>query len=75
MEKLERIKEVLRKNAFLNVNGKSEWRRDSLTVRFLTNQMEIYDDVNVRGVPRYFISDIDVDLLEEILVNVYNTPL
>lgn len=67
MKKMREIESQLKANAFLKKDSINEWVRDELTVRFFDDQMEIYESLNVRGIPKYYLSEIDAELLSVIL--------
>jgi len=67
MKKMREIESQLKANAFLKDDSSNEWRRDDLTIRFLGDQMEVYEELNVRGTPKYYLSEIDIQILRDIL--------
>lgn len=67
MKKMREIESQLKANAFLKDDSLNEWRRDDLTIRFSNDQMEVYEELNVSGAPKYYLSEIDIQILRDIL--------
>lgn len=67
MKKMREIESQLKANAFLKDDSLNGWRRDDLTIRFLDGQMEVYEELNVSGTPKYYLSEIDIQILRDIL--------
>lgn len=56
MNKEQEIKRILTKNGFSKLKNKDTWIRDSWTIRFYENDIEIFDSIEKSG--RYFIDSI-----------------
>lgn len=68
MRKNEEVLEnILKENNFSQQNMPNEWVRDSWTVRFYGNEMEIYESTEPKGHGRYLLTEIDLEILKEVL--------
>lgn len=67
MRKMKEIEVQLSSNAFLKHESLNQWQRDDLIIRFFDNQMEVYEELNVKGIPKYYLSEIDAEILSDIL--------
>lgn len=64
MRNIERVKEILSENGFVKTGKRDIWTRDSWTIRFFEEDIEIYDSIDKSGF--YFIANseyININLI------------
>ena len=67
MKENEKIEALLQENAFKQMENPDEWVKNEWTVRFFEDEMEIFEQLSIKGIGRYLLTDIDLSILEEIL--------